>query len=451
MARILIVDDESGIRSVLTRVLRKTHDTREAADGLEALRVAAEFRPDVMICDLKMPEMDGLDVLRNIKAAESETVVVVLTAHGTVETAVEAMKLGAFDYLRKPFDIEEVKVVVDKALAVHNLQEEVRTLRKEAQRRDRLDRIIGKSPAMQKAFQLVEQVAPSRSTVLITGESGTGKEMIARAIHSHSPRADKRFVAVNCAAISGELLESELFGHEKGAFTGATSSKTGKFELAGGGTLLLDEVSEMSPGLQAKLLRVLQEGEVDRVGGTSPIPVDVRILASTNCVLRDEIKKGRFREDLYYRLNVVNISFPPLRERKQDIPLLAGLFSRRYARENDKEIREIPKETLDILMRYNWPGNVRELENVVERAVVLCQDGILSPEFIPDEISRPEHRDGLEVSVGMTTYETERLLILETLKSCDNNRTRAAAILGISIRTLRNKLNEYRNDGIEVP
>ena len=451
MARILIVDDESGIRSVLSRVLRKEHETLEASDGLEALRLVEEFLPDVTICDLKMPEMDGLEVLRRLRESERDTVVVVLTAHGSIETAVEAMKLGAFDYLRKPFDIDEVKVVVEKALSLRDLREEVRSLRNQVQKRDRLDRIIGKSPAMLAAFDLIEQVAPSRSTVLITGESGTGKEMIARAVHAHSPRAGKRFVAVNCAAISGELLESELFGHEKGAFTGATSSKTGKFELADGGTLFLDEIGEMSPRLQAKLLRVLQEGEIDRVGGTTPIPVDVRILASTNRILKEEIRKGTFREDLYYRLNVMTIAFPPLRERKEDIPHLVKIFAERYADENGKEIKDIPDETIRFLIRYNWPGNVRELENVIQRAVVLCRDGILSPDYVPEEIGTPEHRGGLDIHLGMTTYEAERILILETLKASENNRTRAAEQLGISIRTLRNKLNEYRKEGIEVP
>lgn len=451
MAKILIVDDEEGIRSVLNRVLGKTHETRQASNGKEALEAAQEFEPDLLICDLKMPELDGIGVLRALQEKKLDPLVIMLTAHGTVETAVEAMKLGAFDYLRKPFDVEEVKIVVDKALSIGRLKEEVKTLRKQIQKRDRLDRIVGKSKAMLQVYDLIEQVAPSRSTVLISGESGTGKEMIARAIHAHSPRAEKPFIAVNCAAISGELLESELFGHEKGSFTGATSSKQGKFELANGGTLFLDEISEMAPRLQAKLLRVLQENEIDRVGGTTPIPVDVRILASTNRVLKDEIKKDRFREDLYYRLNVVNLSFPPLRERKEDIPLLAHYFVTRYADENGKSVGAIPDETMEVLMRYHWPGNVRELENVIERAVVLCRNGALGAETIPDEVREPQPSEGLGIGVGMTTADSERILILETLKSVDNSRTKAAEILGISIRTLRNKINEYRAIGIEVP
>lgn len=450
MARILIVDDEAGIRSLLVRVLGREHETREAESGKEALAVAEEFSPQVVICDLKMPEMDGLEVTRNL-LEKADTSVIVLTAHGSVETAVEAMRIGAFDYIRKPFDVEEIKVVVNKALSVQDLKEEVRSLRRQVQKKDRLDNVVGKSPEMRKAFDLIERVAPSRSTVLIVGESGTGKELIARAIHSHSPRSDKPFVAVNCAAISEELLESDLFGHEKGAFTSAHASRKGKFEIADGGTLFLDEVSEMSSRLQAKLLRVLQEGEVDRVGGTKPVSVDVRILASSNRNLREEIRNGSFREDLYYRLNVVTIGFPPLRERKTDLPLLARQFADSYGAENGKIISEIPAETSEILMRYNWPGNVRELENVIQRAVVLCRNGLLSPEYLPEEIRTPEHRNGLEIRPGMTVYEGERLLILETLKSCDNNRTRATDLLGISVRTLRNKLNEYREAGIEVP
>jgi DNA-binding NtrC family response regulator len=374
-----------------------------------------------------------------------------ITAHGTVENAVQAMKLGAFDYFRKPFDVEEVKVVVEKALSIRALKDQVTSLKKQVRERDRLDRIIGKSPKMREAYDLIEQVAPSRSTILITGESGTGKEMIARAIHAHSPRADKNFVAVNCAAISGELLESELVGHEKGSFTGAVSSKIGKFEFADGGTLFLDEIGEMDPKLQAKLLRVLQENEIDRVGGTKPIPVDVRVVASTNRSLRDQIKKGDFREDLFYRLNVVNIAFPPLRERKEDIPILARHFVGKYAEQNAKEIEGISPEALETLMKFNWPGNVRELENVIERAVVLCREPSIPATCLPLEIRQPEVRDGLDIRVGMSTLEAERMLILETLKTYEWNRTRAAELLGISIRTLRNKLNEYREAGAEIP
>ncbi|MCA9429335.1 MAG: sigma-54-dependent Fis family transcriptional regulator [Candidatus Omnitrophica bacterium] len=451
MAKILIVDDEAGIRSILKRVLSKHHETAEAADGQTAVDKVREWRPDILICDLKMPEMDGMEVLRRVQEIDPDLVSVMITAHGTVETAVEAMKLGAFDYFRKPFDVEEVKVVVDKALSIRNLKEEVTTLKKQVRERDRLDRIIGKSQKMRESFDLIEQVAPSKSTVLITGESGTGKEMIARAIHAHSPRAEKNFVAVNCAAISGELLESELFGHEKGSFTGAVSSKTGKFELANGGTLFLDEIGEMDPKLQAKLLRVLQENEIDRVGGTKPIPVDVRVIASTNRSLRDQIKKGDFREDLFYRLNVVNITFPALRERKEDIPILADHFVRKYAEENGKEIEGIEPDALETLMKFNWPGNVRELENVIERAVVLCRGKSIDSASLPAEIREPEVREGLDIRVGMTTMEAERMLILETLKTYEWNRTRAAELLGISIRTLRNKLNEYREAGAEIP
>lgn len=451
MGKILIVDDESGIRSILKRVLGKNHEVLEAENGKEALDILRTHRPDLLVCDLKMPEIDGMEVLRQVPEIDPDLVSIMITAHGSVEDAVQAMKLGALDYFRKPFDVEEVKVVVEKGLSVRSLKTQVADLRREVRERDRLDRILGKSPKMRQAFDLIEQVAPSRSTVLITGESGTGKELIARAIHAHSPRAEKNFVAVNCAAISGELLESELFGHEKGAFTGAVSSKIGKFEYAHGGTIFLDEIGEMDPKLQAKLLRVLQENEIDRVGGTKPIPVDVRVIASTNRSLRDRIKSGDFREDLFYRLNVVNITFPPLRERKEDIPLLAQGFLARYAEQNGRKIEGISPDALEILMKFNWPGNVRELENVIERATVLCRGSQITPDCLPEEILSPEVRPGLDIHVGMTTLEAERMLILETLKAHDWNRTRAAELLGISIRTLRNKLNEYREEGVEIP
>lgn len=451
MGKILIVDDEAGIRSILKRVLGKNHEVLEAENGKEALDILRTHRPDLLVCDLKMPEIDGMEVLRQVPEIDPDLVSIMITAHGSVEDAVQAMKLGALDYFRKPFDVEEVKVVVEKGLSVRSLKTQVADLRREVRERDRLDRILGKSPKMRQAFDLIEQVAPSRSTVLITGESGTGKELIARAIHAHSPRAEKNFVAVNCAAISGELLESELFGHEKGAFTGAVSSKIGKFEYAHGGTIFLDEIGEMDPKLQAKLLRVLQENEIDRVGGTKPIPVDVRVIASTNRSLRDRIKSGDFREDLFYRLNVVNITFPPLRERKEDIPLLAQGFLARYAEQNGRKIEGISPDALEILMKFNWPGNVRELENVIERATVLCRGSQITPDCLPEEILSPEVRPGLDIHVGMTTLEAERMLILETLKAHDWNRTRAAELLGISIRTLRNKLNEYREEGVEIP
>lgn len=451
MGKILIVDDEAGIRSILKRVLGKNHEVLEAENGREALEILRTHRPDLLVCDLKMPEIDGMDVLRQVPEIDPDLVSIMITAHGSVEDAVQAMKLGALDYFRKPFDVEEVKVVVEKGLSVRSLKSQVADLRREVRERDRLDRILGKSPKMRQAFDLIEQVAPSRSTVLITGESGTGKELIARAIHAHSPRAEKNFVAVNCAAISGELLESELFGHEKGAFTGAVSSKIGKFEYAHEGTVFLDEIGEMDPKLQAKLLRVLQENEIDRVGGTKPIPVDVRVIASTNRSLRDRIKSGDFREDLFYRLNVVNITFPPLRERKEDIPLLAQGFLARYAEQNGRKIEGISPDALEILMKFNWPGNVRELENVIERATVLCRGSLITPDCLPEEILSPEVRPGLDIHVGMTTLEAERMLILETLKAHDWNRTRAAELLGISIRTLRNKLNEYREEGVEIP
>ncbi|MGC9327635.1 MAG: sigma-54 dependent transcriptional regulator, partial [Candidatus Hinthialibacter sp.] len=374
--------------------------------------------------------------------------VIMLTAHSTVENAVEAMKLGAADYIKKPFDVEELKIVIEKTLGVADLKYENYRLREEIGLKYGIDHIIGKHPKMREIFEFIKTVAPTPSTVLIHGESGTGKELIAGAIHYHSPRRHKPFVKVNCAAISEELLESELFGHEKGAFTGAVRTSEGKFVLADGGSILLDEVSEMSPKLQAKLLRVLQEKEVDKVGGREPVKVDVRVMATTNRNLEEEIKKRNFREDLYYRLNVVTISFPPLRERKSDIPELCKFFLAKYNREMNRKIQSISPDAEQVLLRCPWPGNVRQLENCIERAVVLCKGAAIEVEHLPPEIhslsSETVHNSAADIQAGMTVAEMERNLIMETLKLTNNNRTRAAEILGISIRTLRNKLNEYR-------
>lgn len=449
MKQILIVDDEVGIRNLLRRVLKTEGFTvREAGDGEEAIRLAREQLPDLVLCDIKMPVMDGIETLSLLKELSSDIEVIMLTAHSTVESAVSAMKLGAADYLKKPFDIEELKVVINKTIGVADIKRENAELREEAGLKYGIDQIIGTDRKMQDIFDLIRTVAPTPSTVLIHGESGTGKELIAGSIHHLSSRSNKRFVKVNCAAISEELLESELFGHEKGSFTGAVRSNEGKFIMADGGSILLDEVSEMSPKLQAKLLRVLQEKEVDKVGGREPVSVDVRVMATTNRNLEDEIRKGTFREDLYYRLNVVTISFPPLRERKSDIPLLAHHFIEKYNQEMNRKVKGLSEEAQMAMQRYHWPGNVRQLENCIERCIVLCQGTEILPRHLPADIAQgnatlEESGDGLEV--GVTVAEMEKRLIYKTLEHTDNNRTRAAEILGISIRTLRNKLNEYRN------
>jgi DNA-binding NtrC family response regulator len=448
--KILIVDDELGIRNLLNRVLKSEgFDVRMAEDGESAIRQAKEDQPDLVLCDIKMPNKDGIQTLKELKETAEDIEVIMLTAHSTVESAVAAMKLGAADYLKKPFDIEELKIVIEKTLGIAEIKRENQTLRTEAGLKYGIDRIIGYDPRMQEIFQFIKTVAPTRSTVLIHGESGTGKELIAGAIHYLSERRHNRFIKVNCAAISEELLESELFGHEKGAFTGAIRHNEGKFILADGGSILLDEVSEMSPKLQAKLLRVLQEKEVDRVGGREPIKVDVRVMATTNRDLEEEIKKGTFRQDLYYRLNVVTISFPPLRERKGDIPLLAQHFLQKYNQEMNKKIRSLSPDAEQTLVKFHWPGNVRQLENCIERAVVICSGDYIEPQHLPVEICRAEysgsdngHASGLEV--GLSVAEMEKRLIFKTLDFTNNNRTRAAEMLGISIRTLRNKLNEYK-------
>jgi len=449
--RILVVDDEAGIRTLLARVLRKEgYEVDEAEDGIAGLRRAETGRYDMLLLDLKMPGKDGLEVMSTLRRAGHEMPILMLTAHASVETAVEAMKLGAFDYIRKPFDVEELKATIGRALSVVELRQEVAELRQEVGSRFALDRIVGQDAKVQRVCETIRTVAPQRSTVLITGESGTGKELIARALHYLSPRAHHRFVKVNCAAISEELLESELFGHEKGSFTGAMKTTEGKFEMADGGTILLDEISEMSPKLQAKLLRVLQEKEIDRVGGREPISVDVRVVATTNRNLPDEVEAGRFRGDLFYRLNVVQVSFPPLRERTGDIPALAEHFLEFYCGEMNRRVAGISPGCMQRMLRYAWPGNVRELENVIERAVALSGNAVLQPEDLPPGLGDADASPGGEVSVGATLAEMERSLILRTLDAVGGNRTRAAEMLGISIRTIRNKLAQYQAEGFPL-
>ncbi len=452
---LLIVDDEAGIRNLLSRVLSKEgYELQEADNGDDAIELAQQNPPDLVLCDIKMPGKDGIQVLDELKQISSDIEVIMLTAYSTVESAVQAMKLGAVDYIKKPFDVDELKIIIRKNLGVVELKRENNALRVEAGLKYGIDKIIGNSPEMKRIFDEIKTIAPTPSTVLIHGESGTGKELIAGAIHYLSPRRNKRFIKVNCAAISEELLESELFGHEKGAFTGAVRSNEGKFVLADGGTILLDEISEMSPKLQAKLLRVLQEKEVDKVGGKEPVRVDVRVTATTNRDLKKEIEDGSFREDLYYRLNVVAISFPPLRDRKSDIPALSKHFLAKYNHEMNKKIAGIGKEAEDIMIRYNWPGNVRQLENCIERAVVLCADNEVQKQHLPPEMVHEvvggNQKQANFSQVGMTVAEMEKQLIFETLKHTNDNRTRAAEMLGISIRTLRNKLNEYKQNSTAV-
>ncbi len=451
MAEILIVDDEKLVRDFLFETLSKSgHSVRTVENGEQALKEIEDREFDLVLTDVKMPTLSGIEVLKAVKQTAPFTSVVVITAYGTVSDAVDAMKLGAFDYLPKPFTPEHIEVTAKKAIEYRRLLLENVQLKNELA--GKFENIVGKTQAMKKVFDLVESVAPTRSTVLICGESGTGKELIARAIHINSTRKDGPFVRVNCAALPEGLIESELFGHEKGAFTGAMRQTRGRFEMADGGTLLLDEISEIPTGLQAKLLRVLQEREFERVGSGYTIKVDMRLITTTNRNLQDEIKKGRFREDLYFRLNVVKLEMPSLRDRREDIPLLAAHFIGRYAAENGKKIDGISPRAMGLLNDYDWPGNVRELENFIERATVMAQSNILMPNDFPKDLVLGHAVPSEDrIRSGMTVYTAEKLLILKTLEAVDGNKTKAAELLGITSRTLRNKLDEYGLKGIEKP
>jgi DNA-binding NtrC family response regulator len=447
--KILIVDDEPEMRIAITEALkREGYQTDAAENAHNALHRLEGEAFDLVISDVKMPKMSGQELLREIKEQWPNTLVIMMTAYGTIDNAVESMKEGAFDYLLKPFSIEILAATVNRAfLSDPAPSAPAPKVSASKQKTSETREIVTQNKAMLEMVKFAGDIAYSKSTVLISGETGTGKEMVARYIHQCSPRADKPFMAVNCAALPEGLLESELFGHEKGAFTGAVAKKDGKFELAHKGTLLLDEVTEMTPPLQAKLLRVLQEHEIDKVGGREPIPIDVRVIATTNRDPKQLIEDGTFREDLYYRLNVIPIKLPPLRERMEDLPVLAEHFMKKHSKENGKNISSIAPETLTLLNKYQWRGNVRELENIIERAVLICQGDTIEPANLFMEDSHAAEATGKENSLGSfrgTIYEMERELIFKTLEETNNNKTRAADILGISIRTLRNKLNEYK-------
>jgi len=442
--RILVVDDEANARSALAELLRdESLSVETAADAFKALGKLAAFSPHVVITDLKMPGMDGIELVKKLRAMDDAPAVIVMTAFGAVDSAIEALRSGAEEYLTKPLNFDELLVVVDKVLANQALRRETAQLRRRVRDRVAPGNMVGSSPPMQRVFEIVDQVAPSRATVLITGESGTGKELVANSIHQRSPRANGPFIKLHCAALAESLLESELFGHEKGSFTGAASRKDGRFSLADGGTLFLDEIGEISPLLQVKLLRFLQEHEFERVGGTQTIHVDVRVIAATNRNLQEEVAQGRFREDLFYRLNVVNVETPPLRERRSDIPAIARFFLDRFAKENGKTIEAISPQALERLVSYDWPGNVRELENAIERAVVLANSGELEVRHLPSSV-RPVGMTGMPLIPGATMAELERYAILETLKAAAGSTSKAAEILGISARTIQYRLHEYQ-------
>jgi DNA-binding NtrC family response regulator len=443
--KVLVVDDDSLMKDFLKEALRRSdYSVDVASTGEEALEKIKDKEYDIILSDIRMPQMSGMELLKVTKEYLPDAKVVMMTAYGTVENAVEAMKLGAFDYVMKPFSADEIELVLKRAFEHKRLILENKLLRSELAGKYRFENIVGKSPQMQKIFELVDVVADTKATVLITGESGTGKELIAKAIHYNSSRKDGPFIKINCAALPEGLVESELFGHERGAFTGAIRKSRGRFELADGGTLLLDEVSEISSSLQAKLLRVLQEREFERVGSGETIQVDVRIISTSNKDLREQIEKGKFREDLFYRLNVIPMHIAPLRERKDDIPALAEYFLKKYNFVNKRSIEGISQKVYEMFMEYPWPGNVRELENYIERAVVTSKGNILTPgDFSKELVLSKAYFSSEAIEVGCSIYEAEKRLILKTLEAEGGNRTKAAEILGISTRTLRNKLQEY--------
>ncbi len=440
--RVLVADDEPSSRSGLLTLLRQEgFDVTVAEDGYKALARLEETAPDVLLTDLKMPGLDGIELLRKARALYPELIVILMTAFAGVETAVQAMREGAEDYLTKPLQIDELVILVNRALERRKLRSEAVELRARLREKLSFDNIIGSSPAMQAVFKTIEQVAPSRASVLITGESGTGKELVAEALHQHSPRASAPFVKLHCAALAESILESELFGHEKGAFTGSVARREGRFKQADGGSLFLDEIGEISPTLQVKLLRFLQERTFERVGGNETLKVDVRIIAATNRDLSTEVAAGRFREDLFYRLNVVNVEMPPLRARPSDLLPLATHFMRKFAKDNGKEITGFDDSALERIAGYRWPGNVRELENVIERAVVLCDEPTISSKHLPPGVGAVQR--GTVRIPGSTLEEIERHAILSTLEAAGGRTAQAAQMLDISVRKIQYKLHEY--------
>jgi len=445
--RILVVDDEASHRIMLRAVLRdEGYEVTEAADGRDAVQAIEQAPFDLVLMDIRMTTMDGLEALGEIRQISPLVPVIIMTAYASIQTAVGALKAGAFDYLTKPLDIEEMRLVVAKGLEHYRLHRENRFLKERLGDRFDFSRLVGKSIRMKELVDTLSLVAPTDATLLILGESGTGKEVVANAVHQNSLRAQQPFIKVSCAALPETLLESELFGHEKGAFTGAVARHEGRFQLAHRGTIFLDEVGEMSLTTQTKLLRAIYEREFSPLGGTRTVKVDVRIIAATNRDLAKDVHEGRFREDLFYRLNVIPITLPPLRDRKEDIAELAMHFFAIYGSKNKKELKNISPKTMDFLCRYDWPGNIRELENCVERAVIMARQEIIVPEDLPANIrvDLSEEDDELRLLPGVSLAAMEKVLILKTLRDTADNRSRAAEVLGINRRTLQNKLKEYR-------
>ncbi|MCG6922810.1 MAG: sigma-54 dependent transcriptional regulator [Acidobacteria bacterium] len=457
--RIVVIDDEINAAAALETLLKEDgYEVARAHDARTGLQLLEQTEPDIVLTDLRMPGMDGLELLAKIKEIRPETMVILMTAYGTVKTAVKAMKLGAEDYLPKPIDVDELEVVLQKTLERKDLREEARTLRQRLEQKYRFDNLVGESPEMLSVFKTIRQVAPSSASVLLRGESGTGKELFAQALHQNSPRRNKPFIKVACAALPETLLESELFGHEKGSFTGAIYTRAGRFEAADGGTLFLDEIGDITPTVQVKLLRFLEEREFERVGGNRTFKVDVRIVAATHRDLKQRLEEGSFREDLYYRLNVIEIDIPPLRERPGDIPLLAHHFLKKFAEANGKAISGFSDEVLALLLAHSWPGNVRELENALERAVVLSNESTLGRAHFPTlrksageapRAAAPSPGLGVRIP-GSTLADLEREAILRTLEAVGGSTSKAASILDISARKIQYKLKEYQQQGVVV-
>ncbi|MCX7821615.1 MAG: sigma-54 dependent transcriptional regulator [Brevinematales bacterium] len=445
---VLVVDDEKNIREGLKTALKLENfevvTSEDGKDGLEKLKL---FCPDAVILDLKIPHISGMDFLKKVQGVSCDTPVIILTGHGGVDEAVEAMKRGAYDFLTKPVNIEKLALIVNRAIEERKRKDREKVLESLVDEKYNFDNIIGNSKAFQEVLKMVKQVAPTDATVLISGESGTGKEVIANAIHLNSRRAKNPIVKVHCAALPETLLESELFGHEKGAFTGAISRKRGRFELADSGTIFLDEIGEISQSVQVKLLRVLQEHEFERVGGEETIKVDIRVITATNRDLKQLVEEGKFREDLYYRLNIINIHIPPLRERKEDIPLLIDYFLKFYNKKHGKNIQGIKGDALIILQNYRWPGNVRELQNLIENLVILCNKKFITEDILPKYLKMEggalTERSEFKIQIGATLDEIEKEAILSTLNYTNWNKSKAAKILNIGRKTLLRKLEEY--------
>ena len=446
----MIVEDEENERTGLAELVSAwgyTADT--AADGQEGYEKVVSWSPSIVVTDLKMPRMGGLELLERISSDSQTVAVIVVTAQGTIDSAVHAMRIGAYDYVTKPIDTNRLRTIMQNATALLGTRTELEVTRRKLRDAGSLGSLVGPSKKMQEIFRLIEMVAPSTASVLITGASGTGKELVARTIHELSPRKSKPFVAINCAAIPETLIESEIFGHEKGAFTGALERRTGCFELAEGGTLLLDEIGEMPIATQAKLLRVLEDRKLRRLGSKVETTVDVRVLAATNKVPEEAVSRGELRNDLYYRLNVFNIHMPPLRDHREDIPDLVQALITEMSAKHNRRVATVSEAVLNAFKNYTWPGNVRELRNTLERAVIVCESAVIETKHLPPGFGHTQLRpvlddsDSIRVGVGTTVGEAERLLILKTLESTNNNKTRAADILGISLKTLHNKLKEY--------